>query len=181
MPDTIKSGVGNGYLAEVTKNNKLRTYSTRQAEVAFESETNGQAYTWTNVSYDYAAGDTILLLKNTSPTKNLLIQAITISGDTATTVTIHSPACLNPTGTVVTGVNLNRQSGNTAEATAICDETTNSQANIITVTKHNGSTLNIMPIEGAVVLGLNDCIAVDFTTDGGAANVTIRGYYHEVD
>ena len=180
MPDTIKSGVGNGYLVEVTKNNKLRAYCTNESEISYESETNGQAYTWSNVSYNYTAGDTILLIKNTSATKNLLIQTVAVSGDTATTATIHLPNCTTPTGTVVTGVNLNRQSGNTAEATAKADETTNTQANIITTILINGSTTMRCPVEGAIVLGLNDCIAVDFTTDGGAANVTVRGYYHEV-
>jgi len=78
MVDTIKDGTGKGYLVEVTKNNKLRAYCTNESEISFESETNEQAYTWTNVSYNYTAGDTILLVKNTNSTKNLLIQAIEI-------------------------------------------------------------------------------------------------------
>jgi len=174
----IEDGKGSGYLTGVTSENKLRTYATIEDEVSYESETNQQAYTWTNVTYNYSANDTILLVKNTNNTENLIIDLIVISGDTSTTITIHSPNCGTPTGTTVTGTNLNRTSSLTADAIAKSNEATNTQDNIIAIAKINGSNAAILPVQGAIVLGLNDCIAVDFTTDGGAANVTIRGYYH---
>jgi len=131
MPDFIRDGSGKGYLAHVTSENKLRTYATTESEISYESETNKRAYTWSNVSYDYAAGDTILLVKNTSSTLNLLIDKIMASGDTATTFTVHCPTCNTPTGTAVTGVNMNRTSSGVADATAKANESTNSQSNIL--------------------------------------------------
>ena len=59
----------------VTNENKLRTYATTESEVSYESETNQRAYTWSNVSYNYTAGDTILLVKNTNSTDNLISSA----------------------------------------------------------------------------------------------------------
>jgi len=178
MPDMIKDGKGSGFLAQVNDENKLRTYSTTESEISYESETNFRSYSWTNVTYNYTAGDTILLVKNTSITANLIIDKIVVSGDVETEVVIHSPTCTTPTGTAVTGVNLNRTSSLTASATAKANESTNSQANPIWKGRIDGnSTLNI-ELHGSIILGLNNCIAIDFTTVGSACNVTILGYYH---
>ena len=44
MPDMIRDGKGKGYLAQITSDNKLRTYATTEDEISFESEINAQAY-----------------------------------------------------------------------------------------------------------------------------------------
>ena len=174
----IYDGTGKGYVANVTSENKLRVYSTAEREISYESETNERAYSWSNATYDYDAADTILLVKNTSTDNDLVIEDMHVGGDTETEVIIHCPTCSTPTGTAVTGVNLNRKSNKTADATAKADETTNSQANVIKKILINGNNSEFIDFKGAIVLGLNDCIAVDFVTNGGACYVTIRGYYH---
>jgi hypothetical protein len=174
----IYDGTGKGYVASVTSENKMRTYATTASEISYESEANERAYSWVNATYDYTAGDTILLVKNTSTTEDLLIDSITVAGDTETEVVIHCPTCATPTGTAVTGVNMNRKSNKTADATAKATESTNSQANIIARILIDGNSSEFYNLNGSVVLGLNDCIAVDFTTNGGACYVTINGYYH---
>lgn len=177
----IKDGTGKGYKAKVTDQNKLRVYATGESEISFESEVNSRAYTWMNVTYDYVAADTILLVKNTSATLYLLIEKIIIGGDTETEVIVHCPVCATPTGTAVTGVNLNRTSGATAEATAKANESTNDQANQIYKILIDGNKSETINVNGAVVLNKNDCIAVDFVTNGAACYVTIEGYYHDVE
>ena len=174
----IEDGKGKGYLANVTDENKLRVYSTVESELSFESETNERTYTWSNVSYNYTAGDTVLLLKNTDNSKNLIIDGIQLSGDTETKVVLHCPECTTPTGTAVTGVNWNRTSSLTADANSKANESTNTQANIIGIFRIDGNNSSFVPMDGGLVLGLNDCIAIDFMTDGGEANVSVRGYYH---
>jgi len=176
----IEDGTGTGKKAKVTSDNKLRTYTTIESEISFESEVNGQSFSWSNATYNYTALDTILLVKNTSTTLDLIINSILCSGDAETEVIVHCPTCTTPTGTAVTGVNLNRKSARVAEATAKANETTNSQANVISRFRINGNSTEITNGTGSIVLGKNDCIAVDYTTVGTACNVTILGYFHTV-
>jgi len=143
---------------------------------------NGNAYSWSCLTYDYTAINTILAVENNSPTMDLHIQEIHIQGDTASQFIVHTDAGLTVTGgNVVTGVNLNRNSGNNAAATSVdCD------------TGNTGSTgyakrliTGLVAADGNVVLTLNGCIVlpndhticVDLTDEGGACNCTIIGYY----
>ena len=82
--------------------------------------------------------------------------------------------------TAVIGVNLKRASSLLASATAIRDETNNTQANIISRTIITANQSFKIDLNDSVVLGLNNCIAIDFTTDGGACYVTIFGFYHSI-
>ena len=176
----IEDGTGNGYSVKVTSDKMLRTYAQVESEMSHQSESHGMAYSWSH-AYNYTGVDTILWLRNDNTTKNLVIQKIIIAGDTSTQFTIHSPTGTTQLGTAVTGVNLNRGSGNVALATAIGDETGNTQANIIGTGFIIGSTTTIMPVDGGIILQYLDEIAVDFVTTGAMGAVTIIGYYHEID
>ncbi len=177
MGFVLKDGRGTGESAGVNSLGELLTRSTTRSEMETVSQQSGLAFSWSNATYDYAAADTILLVKNTSSV-DLHVEAVLVSGDTATEVVVHSPTTVtSPTGTAVTGVNLNRTSGKTAEATAIADETTNTQGNIISAFRMPANTPVGVGLEGALVLGSGDSVAVDFVTDGAACNVTILGYF----
>ncbi len=142
-----------------------------------ESSVKGMAFRWVSDSYDYGAGETILLLKNEDFEKKLWVTKITCQGDTATKVVVHCPVCDTPSGDNITGVCLNRQKKNTAKSTAKRNETANSQGDIIgrDYIAANGSvTFNF---EGALILGKDDCVAVDYVTDGTACEVTIEGFF----
>lgn len=172
----IEDGKGSGQNAGI-KDNRLNVSSRINSRMYYVSRDDGIAFTWSNTTYDYDALDTILLVKNTSSTKKLVIERISVGGSTATEVIIHCPTCTTPTGTSITGTNTNRTSANVAEATAISDETTNTQSNKITSVKINGSNSGFLNVNGAIILGQNDCIAIDFVTDGTACYATIQGYY----
>jgi len=163
----------------VTIENKLRTYSTNEFEVSYESEKHGRAYTWT-AAYNYTGNDTILWLRNDSSTLNLIIDLIVLASDTTTRVIVHSPGNTTPAGTVVTGVNLNFGSNLLAEATAYSNETGNTQRNIIANASLPANIPVILPVNGAFILGYKNEIAIDFVTTGTMGMATIRGYYHEV-
>lgn len=170
-------GKGRGYLAEVDSDNRVRVSARSQEEIEVVSETDGQAFTWTNLTYNYTGADTILLVKNTGDTP-LHILSIECSGDTATEVIVHVPTTeVTPTGTAVTGFNLNLGSGNVAEATAIADETNNTQGDIVYSQRMLASTVLPIMLHGAVILTKNKSIGVDFVTVGAACNVTIMGYF----
>jgi hypothetical protein len=171
----------NGVYAKVNADNMLHTYAVTNPRFADAAERYQMAFSWSNVTYDYAALDTILLVKNEDPERILRIGPVWISGDTASEFIVHAPVCATPTGTAVTGVNLDRRSKNIAKATAVGDETTNTQANVLMRGRGLANFAFYFDFYGSIVLGEDDCIAVDFTTDGVATNVTILGYYQKID
>jgi len=96
-------------------------------ESAFERAVReGNAYAW-SWSYDAAALNTALAVKNDSTTKTLVIEKVVISSDAAGEWQLHS-CNVCTTGTGITGTNLNRSSNNVAPASAYENETGNTLA-----------------------------------------------------
>ena len=154
-------------------------FTTQKNHLLESSIVDGQAYSWTNATYNYDAADTILAVQNTSTTHNLHVDQIWCHGDTTTRVIVHATSedGFTIAGTTVTGVNLNRASSNTAAATAKADETGNTQGNILWAGSIPADNATPVLINAGIVLDLSDVIAVDFTDDGGEALVTIIGHY----
>ena len=175
----VSDGKGGGSLWEIHKH-RGQVDAQIQSELEHHSRL-GQSYIWSNVGYDMTAADTILALRNTSPTRNLHITKVTmqagILGFAQHHVTDGSAALA---GTVVTGYNLNRQSGNVAEADAREDETTNSsQGTLILTTPLVALVGAHFDWEGALILGTNDSYAIDYTADDttNLPLITIEGYF----
>ena len=175
----VEDGTGSGKRAQVSDENKLMVMSVSDTNFLHHNAHEGQAYVWNFSGYDYDAADTVMFLRN-DITENLHIHHVYIYSDTATKLALHAPS--NPTtpaGTEVTGVNLDRTSGNVAEATAYQDETANTQGTIL----HSeylaaNSPLTMLKEEGyEIVLGKNDCIAIDLVTAGTMAYGHIVGYF----
>jgi len=147
---------------------------------------DNRAYSFASLTYDYDAIDTILGVENNSSAQDLVIQTIFISSDTLSEFVVHSSSGATMTGTAVTPVNLNRNSGLTATglATAKCDETGNGQqaagytGRLLTGRVAADSVARI-DVNGAIVLPLDFNVGVDLTDAGTAANVTIIGYFRD--
>lgn len=146
------------------------------------AKANGKAYSWSSLTYDPDANDTILGVQNTSSTENLHICQITITSDAITQWVVHTSSGVTMAGTAVTGVNLNRSSTNLASAIAKTDETGNTQqadgytGRIYTGrVPANGHVL--LEPNGSIILPNNWMIGVDFTAAATAGNITIIGYY----
>jgi hypothetical protein len=177
----IEDGTGSGKSAKVNDGNRLLTYSITETDFLHTNEEDEEAYVWDYPGYDYDAADTIMFLQNDS-NNHLHVHHIYLYCDTATKVQLHTiSGGETPTGTAVTGVNLNRTSGNAASATAKQDETGNATQGTILHSEYiaaNG-VLSILKEEGyEIILGKNDCIAVDLVTAGTMAYGHIVGYYH---
>ncbi len=173
------AGHSYGRIMGVNEDLRAETQSVTETEFEFISKSKGLAFSWASGTYDAAAGDTILLVKNTSSTKKLHIDKITLSTDTETRVVVHLPTTqVTVTGTTVTGVNLNTASGNVAEASAARDETNNTQGNVIWSSEIQaaGEPYSINWY-GALILNTNDSIGVDYVADVAACDVTILGHY----
>lgn len=143
---------------------------------------DGDAYSWANATYDYAASDTILGVQNNSDVRDLHIEKIWLTGDTATEFIVHTSSGATMAGTAVVGVNLNRASSNVAPATAIGDETGNGQAAAsysgrIVTGRIAADGIAEINLGGALVLPEGWNVGVDFVTDGTGANVVIWGYF----
>lgn len=177
MPIQIEDGKGSGRKMGVNKENQGEVAAITQSELEHESEENGAGYNWSTNSLDLAVNETLLLVKNTSDTP-LHIECVKISnGASATQFRIHLPTTeVTPTGTAITGTNLNTASSNVADASAKSNESDNSLGNTV-------RTL-FLPINGekseetpGVILGKNKSIAIDCITEPGTAAATIVGHY----
>lgn len=145
---------------------------------------DGDAYSWSALTYDMTAKDTILGVENNSSTKDLYIQEIHIQSDTASQFIVHTETGLTMAGTnAVTGVNLNRNSGNVAPATAYDDETGNTAADAYTKRLITGLVAAdgnvVLTLDGCIVLPNDHFIGVDLTANAAACNVTIIGYFKD--
>ena len=162
-------------------------YTTQKNHLLHSSLVDGLAFSWSNVTYNYTAADTILAVQNDSTTQKLHIDQIWCHGDTTTRVIVHATSenGFTMAGTSVTGVNLNRVgTPATASATAFGDETGNTQGNIFWAGSIPADNATPVAIGLGIILDVDDgtgvtggVIAVDFTDVGGEALVTIIGHY----
>ena len=157
----------------------VKTVSVVESEFEYHSDVKGEAYSWNFLTYNMGVGDTLALIKNTSATKELHIDTITVSSDVESVITIHLPTTeVTPAGTAVTGVNLNTRSTNVAPATAMTDETDNSQGDIIFQTEIQAAgDPFVKDYAGVLILGQNKSVGLDGVADMGAFNVTIEGHF----
>ncbi len=173
----VLDGKGSGSLWEVHKH---RGQVDAQIETAFEKHSRGgRSFVWFNATYNMTAADTILAVRNTSPTRNLHISKITLNSDTVQQAVVHVTAgSAALAGTLVTGVNMNFTSGVVAEADARADETTNSaQGTVVAREELVAAQQKTIELEGALILGTNDAIGVDYPTDAAICHVCIYGYF----
>ncbi len=194
MPDMIKDGNGSGCLAAVDCENRLNTYSTTETELSHESETNKRAYSVYAHAIPGTVDTGIMTIKNTSSTKNLIIEKMIISSeentDALAMTAVHAQR--NPStvsgGLTLTPVNLNFSTNQTADATCLED---NDGSNALTVSGGNGivSTrimgggMETVDFHGAIILGVNDTFGIKGYTDnaGKKVRVMVYFYYHEAE
>lgn len=138
----------------------------------------GNAYSWSNVTYDYTAADTVFCLENNHSDKLLVVDKLWLYGSTATKVIIHLLTSVAVDGTAISGVNLNRNSGRVPRCTSTANETTNTAANVVLnfyIAAAGQSAL--VDLKGSVVLDNDTFLGVDYTTNGTVANVTALGHF----
>jgi hypothetical protein len=175
MAIQIEDGLGTGERVG-TSDQRLNVSSRTNSRSSYISRDEGECFIWTH-RYDYDAGDTILLVANESTTEDLYICSIKIGSDTATEFAIHCPVYPTLAGTEIDEINMNRTSGKSADDSAYGDETGNTQANVVDRGFVAANTTVTVAIDGRVILGYHNCIAVDLVTAGTMATVSICGWY----
>jgi len=182
----IEDGKGKGFSAEVDSDNRLATRSTSVSEAHHISEDDGQAYmtdasTTANALTLTATAGAILLIRNDSDDKDLVIHIVTVSTSAAGTILILRK---NDTiGTIAdnnteTPENMNFTSGNVANATVYSwDEQNNGLGGLtpgpVLHTGYIAVGTTPLTFDDAVVLGKNDnfVIATVLGTPEFTANV----------
>ena len=179
----IEDGKGKGFVAQVDEAGHLRVSANVETELEHVSKEEGLAFSITNATYNYSAGDTVLGIKNQDADRNFHVDRIICSGDADTQVIIHVPTAeVTMGGTAVTEVNLNTNSGRTASM----DSRANESGNAIAAGTHAASffmlasTPYTVEFEGALILGTNEGVFVDFVGVGTGAVVTILGDFEDI-
>lgn len=146
----------------------------------------GDAYVFHAIDADVVAGDTMLALRNDSPTRKLVIERIVvINGNVATLYAIHLiTAAFTAAGTAVAGVNMNGLSNKSAAAlaTAIHDETGNTQGAILQDVGA-GVAVETYDVPGLVglVLAPGTAIGIDQVTESTAGSASIYAYFEDIE
>lgn len=180
----IEDGSGKGNVAQVDADRRLRVSANIETELEHSSKEKGLAFSITSATYNYSAGDTILGIKNEDADRNFHVDRIICSGDADTQVIIHVPTSeVTMAGTAVVEVNLNTNSGRTASMDSRANETGNSIAAGTHVASFFmlASVTTAVGFEGALILGTNEGVFVDFVDVGTGATVTILGDFEDID
>lgn len=175
-----------GGITEVD-DNRLRINPKSEFQQAVE---DGRAFSWASLNKDPLAADTIFGLENNSTDYLLCIEkiiiSITVAGGGVCPVFTASGVTMAG-ATSVDGVNLNRDSGNSAVplATAYTDETGNGEAasswpKRLYMPQCLTSVPYVIEVGGAVRLPSDHMIGVDTIEDASAANVTFIGWFEPI-
>lgn len=171
-----------GQTAEVNAQGQLVAEAMVKSAFAKATE-NGDAYSWTAVTANLGAGGTALRVVNQSRDRLLCITKVYTWSDVSTIIKIHCPVPAAWDGTATVGVNLNRHSIKTADASAAGNDTVNAlvDAQVLISLHTNESDTDQFGVswdfEGALILGYDNCVAVDIVADSGAFNCTVIAYY----
>lgn len=144
---------------------------------------DGDAYSWACLTADPAAGATVFALENNDSARTLYLQTILLSSDTVTRAHVFGASGITVAGTTaVSGVNINRASGNLCQTTAYTLETGQNEAasswpNRFYAVYVQVDTPMILDINGAIALPNDHMIGVDYVADVAAMNVTFVGWF----
>jgi hypothetical protein len=175
---TISSG-GSGEVATVVDS----SVQVREVSRFDQAMADGLAYSWSSLTYDMTAADTILGVEVTTADYDLYIHEIHVTADVAGQVVVHTSSGVTMAGTAVNGINLDRSNTTVcALATAKADETGNGQAAAtysgrVHTTRYAADGVTIIPFNGALIVPYNYMVGVDLAAESAACNCTIIGYF----
>lgn len=186
MADSNITIVGtNGNIADVNDDGHLKVYAPTNIHAA---SLKGDAYIWNAVSANIDTTDCMILVANTSPTRDLVIHSCIFRGDTAGQLDFKlcSTVGLTLAGTAITGINLNSGSSKAAPASAWADETASPATDIIfTWYQHlcvnaqtTTSPTTVMNFDDAIIVGYQRAFGIDTILEPAAGfEASVIGYY----
>ena len=186
MAEEIHGIVGSSGRAAEVDDGGLRV----NPRTAFEQAViDGRAFAWAGLTEDATAHDTLLALENNSPTDVLKIHKLIVTTDNTSQIQVFTASGVTPAttdGAAVVGVNLNRASGRSANATCYTDDTGNTEqgssypGKILTQVIIAATPTEIL-FDGAVALLEDHMVGVDLTTASTSnANATFIGWFEPI-
>ncbi len=177
MAFLIEDGKGRGYKAEVNPANQLVTRAIFEPEIEHASD-DGNAYSWHAPIRDLVAGETMLFVQNLG-TNPLHLDRLVLAGSNVICqwdLGIGS-ATTTPTGTLVTGVNMNETfSTKLADAIAYTDETAVADATVMFHIWTPITNTVVFDLSG-VILGQNHYVQINQETESSTGSLTLVGHF----
>jgi hypothetical protein len=187
----IESGVGNGYSAMVDSDNRLSVHSVGVSTMSHKSETGNTFGFSTGLLTVTTTEGYMLYIKNTDTTnKRWHVDKISIfsnGGSTSYNKPLYGKMYFNATeptanNTAVTASNMNVTSGTVANLDVYKWDEVGSGMTIASAGEAFSGVfsqgMSIWDIDGALILGLNDTMAISFQgVEITEASVLIMGYF----
>lgn len=181
----IENGVGNANKAKVDSNNRLHTLSVAQDNVYDAATNRGDAYDFSTADFvaitnaDTESG--ILYLSNDSTTRDLHIHTVRTCAEAAHKVKIYrnvTGGTLVSTATAGIKTNINFGSSKTPDATVYSGADSATITGTVMTQHINGVGHSTLMLDGALVLGPGDTIAISMELSAaGDCCVRMVGYY----
>lgn len=171
----IEDGTGKSFFVGVNSVNRLDASARVASRAFYISRDQGQVYTVVSEDATAVANEETIYLQNTSPTRNMFIDRILVSPDTASQWRLKFVTGTAAGGSALTPVNLNKTSSNSAEAIARGDGSITGLTDDgdIVIFRIAASTSRTIDTQSIIILGQNDAIAVECETNT-AVEITIQ-------
>lgn len=158
---------------------RLNVSSRSDERIFYASRDDGDAYIWHSVDAAAAAGEYIIYIQNTSPTKLLIIKEVVLSPGVDMSfkfVTTTGTAA----GTPISGFNMNLDSGNVSPDNSFGNAAVTNLTPVSVFHYEQVLALTSAKVDfhDALILGQNDNFAIEGDIDaGGVLNVTVVGHF----
>lgn len=190
MALTIKDNTGKGYGLKVDDKNRLSAKSMSLSQQYVISNEEERAFQVSSEKAIAASEIKLILLKNTSDSRDLVISYIRLEtiGAAAANAnaywTVYTGGDYSSGGTATTPTNMNVGSAITAEGTfydaTASTITTSGTQNVIDKTWATNTNITYNK-EGALILSKNSCLTISWTgsTAAGTARARVSFYYND--
>jgi len=173
----IEDGKGTGAVAAITSDNRIQVEAKTSTRDFFISRDDEQSYHVVSEDGTAVANEETIYIQNTSSTKDLFIDHILFSTDTANKFRLKYVTG-TASGTTITSVNLNKTSSNAAAATTLGNTTVTGTTDDgdIAIIRVAADDTGEMEFSDKLILGQNDAIAVE-TEANAAVEITIDFHF----
>lgn len=167
----------------VSPDNRLMVASKSNVRGFFVSRDDNRLFNAVFEDASAAAGNYVAYLQNTSSSRLLFIDLMRLGAAENAIFKVVTATGTATGGNAVTPVNMNRQSGITAEVTALADNVGGFTAGTALISKDRilADTDKDVPFDDVLILGPDDAVAVEYDTGTtGEASVLIRFFFEDI-
>lgn len=173
----IEDGSGKNPIVATTADAELKVQARIITQMGVMSMLKSAAFSWYS-AYAATAGQYVISIKNTDPTKKLVIANMSLGANGVGLFTVEKVTAGTPAGTSIVATNLKLSSGLLASATAFGNASVTGITGSSIICGHYvpSSSQIYHDTEDAVILQTNDTIAIKISTSVTVA-VAVHGYY----